>query len=49
VTWDRLVVFSGTPVFSTNKYDRNDRTEMLLKVASNTITIPSTVKEEYNN
>jgi hypothetical protein len=28
----------GTPVFSTNKTDRHDITEILLKVASNTIT-----------
>jgi hypothetical protein len=31
------VVFSGTPVSSTNKTDRHDITEILLKVALNTI------------
>ena len=31
--------FSGTPVSSTNKTDRHDITEILLKVALNTITI----------
>ena len=30
--------FPGTPVFSTNKTDRHNMTEILLKVASNTIT-----------
>ena len=30
----------GTPVFSTNKTDRQDITEILLKVALNTITLP---------
>ena len=29
----------GTPVFSTNKADRDDITEILLKVALNTITL----------
>jgi hypothetical protein len=29
----------GTPVFSTNKTDPNDITEILLKVALNTITL----------
>ena len=37
---DRLVFFfSGTPVSSTNKTDRNDITETLLKVALNTLTL----------
>jgi hypothetical protein len=31
------VVFSATPVSSTNKTDRHDITEILLKVALNTI------------
>ena len=31
--------FSGTPVSSTNKTDRNDITEILLKVALSTITL----------
>jgi len=34
VTCDRSIVFSG---YSTNKTDRHDITEMLLKVALNTI------------
>jgi hypothetical protein len=33
----RSVVFSGTPVSSTNKTDCHDITEILLKVALNTI------------
>ena len=37
VTCDRLVVFSGYSGFSTNKTDRNNITEILLKVALNTI------------
>ena len=32
------VVSTGTPVFTTNKTDRHDITEILLKVAFNTIT-----------
>jgi hypothetical protein len=31
------VVFSGTPISSTNKTDRHDITEILLKVALNSI------------
>jgi hypothetical protein len=37
VTCDRSVVFSGTSVSFTNKTDHHDRTEILLKVAFNTI------------
>jgi hypothetical protein len=37
VTCDRSVVFSDIPVSSTNKTDRNDITEILLKVALNII------------
>jgi hypothetical protein len=33
-----LWFFQGPPVFSTNKTDRHDITEILLKVAFNTIT-----------
>jgi len=33
------VVFSGTPVSSTNKTDNHDITEILLKVVLNTITL----------
>jgi len=32
--------FPGTPVSSTKKTDRHDITEILLKVALNTITLP---------
>ena len=40
VTCGRSVVFSGTPFSSTNKNDRNDIIEILLKVASlNTINV----------
>jgi hypothetical protein len=34
---DRTVVFSGSSGFPTNKTDRHDITELLLKVALNTI------------
>jgi len=37
VTCDRSVVFYGTPVSSTNKSERNYITEILMKVALNTI------------
>ena len=37
------MVFSGTPVSSTNKTDRHDLTEILLKVALNTITLTLTL------
>jgi hypothetical protein len=33
----------GTPVSSTNKTDRHDITEILLKVALNTITLTLTI------
>jgi ABC-type Fe3+ transport system permease subunit len=39
VTHIITVFSSGTPVSSTNKTDRHDITEILLKVALNTITI----------
>ena len=42
----------GTPISSTNKADRHDRTEILLKVALNTIIIPITIshyKYLYSN
>ena len=39
VPWDRSVVFSGTPIASTTKTDRHDITDILLKVALNTITL----------
>ena len=38
VTCGRVVVISGYSVSSTNKIDRHDITEILLKVAFNTIT-----------
>ena len=34
---------SGTPVFSTNKTDRHDTTEILLKVALNSINLPNLI------
>ena len=37
VTCDRSMVFPGTPVSSTNKFDRHDITEILLKKTLNTI------------
>jgi len=37
------VFFPGTPVSSTNKIDRHDITEILLKAALNTITIYTTI------
>jgi len=37
VTYDRSVFSTGLPVSSTNKTDRHDITEVLLKVALNTI------------
>ena len=39
VTFDRSVVFSVFSCFSTNKTDRHDITEMLLKVALNPLTL----------
>jgi hypothetical protein len=46
VTWDRSVVFSGPPLSSTNKIDRHDITEILLKVALNTITLTLTLEHK---
>ena len=37
------VVFSGTDISSTNKIDRHDITEILLKVALNSITLTLTL------
>jgi hypothetical protein len=39
VTWDKALVFMGTPVSSTNKTDRRAITEILLYVALNTTTL----------
>ena len=39
VTYDRSVVSLGTPVSAINKIDRHDKSEILLKVALNTITL----------
>ena len=39
MTCDRSVVFSGYSGFSTNRTDRYDIAEILLKVALNTITL----------
>ena len=36
---DRSLVFSGTPLSSTNKTYRHDRSDILLKAALNTITV----------
>jgi hypothetical protein len=44
VTGDRSVVFSGTPVSSTNKSDHHDITEILLKMTLNTIILTLTPK-----
>jgi hypothetical protein len=40
------VVFLGTPVCSTNKTDRQDITEILLKVVLNTITLTPLFHDE---
>jgi hypothetical protein len=42
--WSSLSVTSGTPDSSTNKTDRQDIAEILLKVALNTTSVPSTSK-----
>ena len=51
MTCDRSVVFSGSLVSSSNKTDRHDTTEILLKVALNTIkqtfTFVSNVHIQY--
>ena len=49
VTCNRSVVFSGTPISSNNKTNRHDLTEILLKVALNTINqqIPPTIFFAY--
>jgi hypothetical protein len=42
------MVFMGTPVSSTNKTDRHDTDEILLKVALNTITLTlSTIHRDF--
>ena len=49
MTWDRSMVSPGTPVSSTNKTDRHDITEILLKVALSTINLipkPKTINIE---
>ena len=45
VTCGRSVFSPGSPVSSTNKTDRHDITEILLKVALNTITITLTHRD----
>jgi hypothetical protein len=40
-----VVFFPGPPVSSTNKTDRNDITEILLKVVLNTITLIRTLTD----
>jgi hypothetical protein len=42
LTCDRSVVFSGTPVSSTNKTDSHDIAEILLKVTINIIALTLT-------
>jgi hypothetical protein len=41
MTCGRWVVSPDTPVSSTNKSDRHDKTEILLQVALNTINQPT--------
>jgi hypothetical protein len=48
VTYDRLVVFSGHSVSSTNKTDHHDITEIFLKVALNTINQIKQIKTEQS-
>ena len=48
VTCGRSVVFPGTLVFSNNKTDRHDISEILLKVASNSITLTSYPNKKNN-
>ena len=45
MTYDMSVVFTGTPISSTNKTDRHDKTEILLKMALDIITITLTLKD----
>jgi hypothetical protein len=47
VTCDRPVVFPGLSVSSTNKTDRHDITEILLKVALNTIKQTNKQTNQY--
>jgi hypothetical protein len=47
VTCDRSVIFSGSPVSSTDKTGRQDTTEILLKVAFNTIKKTQTYYPTY--
>jgi hypothetical protein len=49
VTSGSLMVFSGTPVSFTNKTGRRDITEILLKVALNTITKTVLTCSELSN
>ena len=42
--WQVCGFFLGSPVFSTNKIDHNDITDILLKVAFNTITLTLTLQ-----
>ena len=48
VTCVRLLVFSGTRISSTNKIDRHNIAEILLKVALNTIVLILNVQFLYN-
>ena len=46
MTCDRLIVFSGHSVSSTNKIDRHDKTEILLKVMLSILTLTITINIE---
>ena len=45
VIYDRLPISLGTPVSATNKTDLHKITEILLKVALNTINDPTPIKQ----
>ena len=49
VICERSDVFSGTPVYSTNKTDRHDITEILLKVVHHHTPPPPTPKKHTSN
>ena len=48
VTCDRLVVSLGTSASSTNKTDRHDISQILLKVALSTINIPTLCRKIWH-
>jgi hypothetical protein len=49
VSCDRSTVSSGTLVSSTNKTDRQDTTEIFLKVGLNTIALTLTINIQYES